>query len=277
MTTLEPRFCHHRWRYVFGMGRWYQCVDCRVIGDLYFQPGVPAYGRQIVPRTCAVIGCTQPATHLVWRMAGTVGCTAHQHDAGSPATETAGHQLVVATAAAADRDSTRPPEHHVEVVGEINAERSQVVQSALLRSPREQDQPVMLVIDSPGGDQAALRQLVGLIQALALPLRGLVRGKAHSAAFWLLQQCRQRLACRAATLSFHPPRIPGAAIAQLTCFGPCPDFSDERDPDYQGMLAALEKRSGQPRAQLEAWGREGRTFTAAEAKRYGFLDAIVDP
>jgi len=139
--------------------------------------------------------------------------------------------------------------------------------------------PITLCIDSSGGYLKELIKVEKLIENTLAPIDGLVVGQARSAAFYLLQACRKRLAYPEAQFMFHAPRILYPKTSTLIFRKKFYEVKAHRvlgnSELYLNFLESLAKRSGQPIELLRKWGSEEKIFTVEEAKELGFIDDIV--
>lgn len=165
----------------------------------------------------------------------------------------------------------------VVIEGEITAESVDCACSELARLRSQSQEPIVLRINSPGGDTEPAHRLSGVIKKLGAPVYGLVEVQAMSAGFIILQACTLRLATADAEFMFHPP---GFTAEEAACaFGfPPPDEEGVRFHDserYLEWLGYLSLRSNRPTDELELYGREEREFIASRALELGFIDEIV--
>jgi len=128
-------------------------------------------------------------------------------------------------------------------------------------------------IDSPGGMMDAGLAMGATIVKSSVPVRCVVRGTAASAAFFVLQHCRERIATKGAQLMTHEPRQAtsgtmtrqelAAAAAELTLMARV----------WNSILAV---RMGLPLAEYESHVDKGQDWrmTPAEALKVGALDRI---
>lgn len=146
-----------------------------------------------------------------------------------------------------------------------------------LRKAVSERQDIEFHIDSPGGSAELKDQALSLLNELhaaGLHSTGIVKGKASSAAFIVLQACTVRKAFPEATLMFHPRQVlapPGVYVMGGEL------HVDSDAPDYLEFLTMLSTRSGVPEDMLSFWGTEERVFTAREGLEYRFIDEIVRP
>jgi len=135
---------------------------------------------------------------------------------------------------------------------------------------------VQLIIDSNGGITRHCRSVLSAIHQLKsyhVVTSALVIGKAHSAAFIILQACDVRRATSGADLMFHPP-----SILRLGKVGESL-LVDERIPNHElhlKFLNELSGRTGLPTIILHEWANQERYFSADEALKYHFIDEIVN-
>lgn len=146
---------------------------------------------------------------------------------------------------------------------------------------KEDDEPIVLLIDSNGGDRVPATHLRQVIKGLSVPVYGLVIGRCYSAAFYVLQACHKRIAREGTNLLFHNNFL---------------DVVVRVDPDSDlcvahGMLEATRKHLRRVRTQilteiqsdLQEFSRrkllevmkKGEKISASEALEDGFLDEVL--
>ncbi len=97
----------------------------------------------------------------------------------------------------------------VELFGEVDDNLAQKVHNELHRLDEQPDVRIVLAISSMGGSAKAASEIIESIKAISKPVYGVVIGKAHSAAFFILQNCEERIACNNphVALMFDPGKM----------------------------------------------------------------------
>ncbi len=157
--------------------------------------------------------------------------------------------------------------------GDCDADKQEKICAALIRLNLISEEEITLYIDSKGGGVYAGIHIYDTIKESHAPVRGIVIGKAMSAAFVVLLACDHRTAFPHAILMYHAPTLAGIALDQ-------PDFEQQlalRRDFHHIMLSELTRRGKVSRALFEKWSREERYLTADEAYEAGILDQVIDP
>ncbi len=132
---------------------------------------------------------------------------------------------------------------------------------------------ITLLIDSGGGAKKSGLMICDAIKLSTAPIDALVIGAAYSASFRILQSCRKRIAYPNAKFMFHGSSFSGSRRIDEE------DFETELNElrtSHEEQLRLISKRSGQPIKELRKWSKQEHYFTAEEAKKFGFIDEIVE-
>lgn len=157
---------------------------------------------------------------------------------------------------------------------DINDEAMERVAENLLYLAAISDDPITLYINSGGGDGESARMLYGIIANLPAPVHGIVIGKAHSAAFVILQACAHRAAYPYAKIMHHIPGIiSGERITEEDAKKTFKDYNCQ----YEILLAQIHTRTKQPKRLLKQWFKNEHEFSAHEALKYNFIDEVIKP
>ena len=157
--------------------------------------------------------------------------------------------------------------------GDCNADQQEEICAALIRLNLVSDDDITLYIDSNGGGIYAAIHIYDTIKESHAPVRGIVMGKAVSAALVALLACHDRAAFPHAILMYHAPTLAGIRLDQT-------DFQHQlatRRTFHNIMLSELTRRGNAPRLQFEQWSREERYLNAHEALEAGIIDRIISP
>lgn len=152
--------------------------------------------------------------------------------------------------------------------------------SQLLEWEQSSQGPVLLVINSMGGDARGGDALAQALRMMAAPPVALVIGRAFSAACAVLQGCQLRLATRHARLMVH--YATGEMNFELR-YGSDGDWIPEvvgqkrvqMESDALATIASLVRRTGRDASTFESLLKLDRVLDADEALALGLLDAIV--
>ena len=166
-----------------------------------------------------------------------------------------------------------PHERTLILSGACTGDAQQEICAAIIRLNLISDKEIRLYIDSEGGGVSAAIHIYDTVKLSRAPVRGIVIGRAVSAAFVALLACRYRAAFPHANLMYHAPTLASIRLDQ-------PDFEDQlamRRAFHEIMISELTQRGKVPRAQFEQWSREERYLTAQEALNAGMIDEIITP
>lgn len=78
-----------------------------------------------------------------------------------------------------------------------------VIKSLALLDNIPSEKPITLIINNFGGEDDHCRAIMGAIRNVKAEVRGLVYGRAESAAAWILQVCKYRVMDKYSNLMFH--------------------------------------------------------------------------
>ncbi len=141
---------------------------------------------------------------------------------------------------------------------------------------------ILIQFSSPGGGNQAGKHLFDILRISQERTVGLVLVSANSAAFTALQGCHLRLASENSTLVVHNPEL--ERYERIKYSSRVEDFIpafEERllmiQEQREWLIGmTLQKSKGKiTREELEILLDEGRTISAQEALKLGFIDGIV--
>lgn len=142
-----------------------------------------------------------------------------------------------------------------------------VIAKLLFLEQADRQRAVTLNIDSPGGSVTASLSLCDVMQAVEPPVSTLCIGQAMGTALLVLSSgaLGKRFALEAARLQFVPLSRRG-------------DGSPEAFNRLEGALVhAFAQRTGQSPSRIRRAWREGESFSAHEAMRFGLIDSVLKP
>ncbi len=156
--------------------------------------------------------------------------------------------------------------------GEIDREKQEAVSMAIELLDLQGRDPILLRIDSKGGDFYRGLYIAQNICFARSPVFGLVVGSARSSAFNVLQSCDRRLAYPMTDLMFHGP------ASDMPLDDPNWLTDEKRTGrEWQTLQKSLASRSRQPLKLIRRWSSSSRHFSAEEALKLGFIDEILVP
>lgn len=136
------------------------------------------------------------------------------------------------------------------------------------------DDPIWVIIDSPGGEVQAGWEIVDSMQLCAAPVHTVCYGEASSIAAVIFASGKrgQRHMLRHARLMVHQPWTDvGVGVRQSDLIGKADDLTDTRNE----IEDALSKASGLPLPEVHRMCEEDYRMGAGEAIRLGFADNVL--
>lgn len=169
-----------------------------------------------------------------------------------------------------------PENRFVTLTKEIEANYALEVADKLYQAATLDNVPVVLLINSPGGDVNATLMLVDAIQSMPVPVIGLTMGSAGSGAFYSFQACHHRVMMKHSMLFWHH-------MVSTTVFDviKTAEEAEKRSKDYKKVndhvLSFLKKRL---ELTAEEWekifgGKNDVLFNSTEALRYNLTDKVI--
>lgn len=143
-----------------------------------------------------------------------------------------------------------------------------VIAKLLFLQDQDAHAPIHLWVDSDGGSVLAGLAIIETIKGLRPPVHTRCYGRAHSIAAAIVASGRKgdRQAFSDAQLSLTPLVLAGGKPADEGAFHRL----------LQDVAAIIAERTGQTQQAVRSDMDRGRRFDAAEAKEYGFIDAVMD-
>lgn len=161
----------------------------------------------------------------------------------------------------------------IPLLSQVNGESQELVTNSVLYLNTLGVEPITLFIDSLGGLVKFGDIVTDAVRLSAAPIHGIVVGYAHSAAFWILQNCHCRSAYPSASMMFHGQDLNGLRVDQR-------DFAQQvrlaRSAHAQ-KLEIVAQRTGQPLQKWKQWSRQEKVFYSLEALSLNIIDEIVHP
>lgn len=142
----------------------------------------------------------------------------------------------------------------------------------LLALDHDGDEPVTLLIDSPGGNTFGMFALHDVVQTMTAPVHTRCVGLAASAgAFLLATGTGTRSATANAAIMFHQPWGGTGRRTAIDVAKQAEQFADTR----RRMQAILARRTGQAYTRIERDLDRDHWLTADEALAYGAIDEVL--
>ncbi len=155
--------------------------------------------------------------------------------------------------------------------GPLTGPAATQVAAALLTLDALGTEPVQLHVASLDGDLIAAFAVIDALDAMAAPVHAVVTAQAGGAALGVLAAADRRLAYRHARIRLAEPRaagVTGTADEVAAAAG-------QHLRELEELTLRIVAVTGQPRSRVEDDLAAGRMLTAAEARDYGLVDAIV--
>ena len=177
-----------------------------------------------------------------------------------------------------------PCERTVSLAREISGATASAVCKKIEKLNSLSVEPILLTIDSKGGDAEAGLKIYGAISVSSAPVIGLVLKEAWSSALIVLQACQRRLAKRAATLKIHNVSrnfdlsvtvgddlnlVLEKHIRQVTTYlKEVKNLQDQIDILVAARIGSV--------ALVRRYSNEGKILPAQQALKIGLIDDLVD-
>ena len=156
-----------------------------------------------------------------------------------------------------------PIKRVVWLTGDIDLETTVKCLKGLSVLDRLSEEPIILMINSEGGDMVQGFAIIDAIAHCRSQIMGVVRGNAQSAAFVILQSCNIRRASKHAVLMTHT----GSRTNDF-------DLKVDMNADEIVLKRMREKNPLMTMNKLQKWQACDKYMLADEAKELGFLDEV---
>lgn len=155
--------------------------------------------------------------------------------------------------------------------GPITAQTATGVAAALLTLDAAGPEPVQVHVASSAGELSAAHAIIDVIDAMAAPVHAVVTAEAGGAVLAVLAAAQRRSAYRHARFKLVEPRaagVTGTADEVARAAG-------QHLRELEEVVLRLVEVTGQTRSRIEDDLSSGRVLTAAEARDYGLIDAVI--
>ncbi len=161
------------------------------------------------------------------------------------------------------------------VLGEPLEQRTsnRLCQALLLLAAEDSHADIRLLINSPGGSVPGMLAIRDCMRAIPNEVCTINLGMAYSAGQFLLSSgtTSRRFSMPHAKVLLHQGSS-GIAGTAMDIAIQADDLRQTRDT----VLACIAEDTGQPVERVEEDSRRDHSFTATEAREYGFIDAVVE-
>lgn len=137
---------------------------------------------------------------------------------------------------------------------------------------RQKNYNLLLLLSSRGGNAETAMSLYALLKQLPLPLTALGLGQIESAAIFVYLAAKKRLATPTTTLMIHDGNFSMTSVPKNEVMSVA--HSCVLTNEIQIEMVA--KECGVKLSLVKKWFREGKSFSAQEAKKYGLVHKIVE-
>jgi ATP-dependent Clp protease protease subunit len=156
------------------------------------------------------------------------------------------------------------------LIGEINDDMAAIIVAQLLFLDNEEDEPITMYINSPGGAITAGLAIYDTMNYINADVITVCVGQAASMGAFLLAAGSQRMSLPNSTIMIHQPL--GGAGGQATDI-------DIQSKEIQRLKKFLNKEfaifTKQPLKKIEKDTDRDNFMTAEDAVKYGLIDSIV--
>ncbi len=170
----------------------------------------------------------------------------------------------------------------VDLVGSIDSKKIDELSDRLLILQMQSNDPIKLVINSPGGAKHAAMVLHDIIYyTLRAPVHAIVIGQCSSAATFVLLACPVRLAMPSAEFVVHSGTFAGISItANDLHLSKAPRILDEMRKEAKSALDFYVEKLKMPEAEVQQLISRGdeqfnNSMNAVEALNIGLITGIV--
>ncbi|GAB1646114.1 ClpP family protease [Krasilnikovia sp. MM14-A1259] len=155
--------------------------------------------------------------------------------------------------------------------GPLTGQSAMGATAALLTLDAAGPAPVQVHVASSGGELSAALSIVDVIDAMTAPVEAVVTAEAGGAVLAVLAAARTRVGYRHARFRLAEPRaagVTGTADEVAAAAG-------QHLRELEEVVLRLAQLTGQSRARIEDDLAAGHSLTAAQARDYGLIDAVV--
>ena len=159
----------------------------------------------------------------------------------------------------------------VMVRGTLTGQVATGIAAALLTLDAAGPAPVQMHVASSGGELGAALSIVDVMDSMNAPVHAVVTSEAGGAVLAVLAAADQRSAYRHARFKLAEPRtagVTGTADEVAAAAG-------QHLRELEEVVLRLAAVTGQTRSRIEDDLSAGRSLSAAEARDYGLIDAVV--
>lgn len=159
----------------------------------------------------------------------------------------------------------------VMIRGQLTQQAATGIAAALLTLDAAGPAPVQLHVASSGGELSAAYAVMDVIDAMAAPVHAVVTSEAGGAVLAVLAAAERRSAYRHARFKLAEPRsadLSGTADEVAAAAG-------RHLRELEEVVLRLVEVTGRTRSRIEDDLSSGRVLSAAEAREYGLIEAVV--
>ncbi len=156
--------------------------------------------------------------------------------------------------------------------GLLDGEAATRLCAQLLTLDAEGDDPIRLELQGLSSELPAALTVMGVLDVVGVPVRGLASGQLGGAALGVLACCSERRAYPSAVFALAEPRAEFAGtVTELTA------QEQQVDAMVDALLRRLAEVTGREIDEVRADTRQRRVLTAGQAVDYGLVQGLVMP
>ncbi len=160
----------------------------------------------------------------------------------------------------------------ITIKGEITEETALDFSDKILDLNMESDEPITVLINSPGGEiNSGLMMYDSIVDSLA-PIRMICRGKAYSMGAVLFTCARERLMLPNSKLMLHQPLLSGGVSGNASSIKSISDSLLETKSKINQLISA---HTGKTIEEIDEATSFDHYFTAGEAINFNLADRII--
>lgn len=160
----------------------------------------------------------------------------------------------------------------VKIRGEITEESALDFTDQLLELNMESDEPITVLINSPGGEINSGLMMLDAITGSKAPIRMVCRGKAYSMGALLFAGAKERLMLPNSELMLHQPLLGGRVSGNASSIRSISDSLLETKTKLNKLIASF---AGRTPDEIDKATSYDHYFSPEEAIAFGLCDRVV--
>ena len=160
----------------------------------------------------------------------------------------------------------------VKIRGEITEESALAFSDQLLELNLESDEPITVLINSPGGEINSGLMMLDAITGSKAPIRMVCQGKAYSMGALLFSGAKERLMLPSSELMLHQPLLGGRVSGNASSIRSISDSLLETKTKLNKLIASF---AGKTPDEIDKATSYDHYFSPEEAIAFGLCDRVV--